>query len=495
MSTGAWFPIRAYVPEPLIDFHQMQLRLPAPVWDEEPDAVRMYWRAWRMAERGFRWPYPGSPLVANYINHAFDNSTLTLWDASFITMFMAYGHLHVPGIRTLDNFYCRQLASGEIPRQIELMSGEPNTHSHPGTPSSLNHPILAWAELRTFRISADRSRLGMDFVPLLHYYSSYELIRDPESGLYRSDWASMDNSPRNQGLRCGVDTASQMVLFARDLAAIASEIGRTQEAEVLRHEAEQLSARINQLLWDEEDGFYYDLGVDGRRLRSRTIAAFWTLIAGVASQQQASRLVAQLQDPDRFWRTHAVPTVAADDPGYFADGHYWCGGVWAPTNTMVIAGLERAGFPEIARQVALNHHANVLQVFRDTGTLWEMYAADSAAPGRTGNEPAHNCMPDFVGWSGMAPIAYLIEHLIGLKIDGPGRRVRWDLRSESRTGCERLYLAGFTLDLLAEATAGDGSRKVRVRSNGDCHLDIAWRGRTTQLRLFNGEWNITLPAA
>ena len=47
-----------------------------------------------------------------------------------------------------------------------------------------------------------------------------------------------------------------------------------------------------------------------------------------------------------------------------------------------------------ARTIALNHVDNVLQVFQKTGTVWENYAPESAAPG----EPAK---PDFVGWTGL----------------------------------------------------------------------------------------------
>jgi hypothetical protein len=60
-------------------------------------------------------------------------------------------------------------------------------------------------------------------------------------------------------------------------------------------------------------------------------------------------------------------------------------------------------------------------------------------------------MPDFVGWPGLAPITVLIEHLIGLEIAAPARLERWDLRSPARTGSERPWLTGSTLDLVAEA--------------------------------------------
>ncbi|MCA9873320.1 MAG: hypothetical protein KC441_06685, partial [Anaerolineales bacterium] len=57
-------------------------------------------------------------------------------------------------------------------------------------------------------------------------------------------------------------------------------------------------------------------------------------------------------------------------------------------------------------------------------TFWENYAPESAGPG----EPSK---PDFVGWTGLSPIAILLEDVIGLQVDWPLRRVTWDRRLET----------------------------------------------------------------
>lgn len=48
-----------------------------------------------------------------------------------------------------------------------------------------------------------------------------------------------------------------------------------------------------------------------------------------------------------------------------------------------------------------------LQVFNDTGTVWENYSPEEAAPG----SPAK---PDFCGWGGLGPVAVLFEFIFGL---------------------------------------------------------------------------------
>ena len=89
-----------------------------------------------------------------------------------------------------------------------------------------------------------------------------------------------------------------------------------------------------------------------------------------------------MKNPNTFARLHRVPTVAADEPGYNPAGEYWRGSVWAPTDTMVIRGLERYGYTDLAREIALNHLTNMGRVFEKTGTVWENYAPDKIEPGQ-----------------------------------------------------------------------------------------------------------------
>jgi hypothetical protein len=477
-NRGAYFSKKRYTRRPLpVWTEQFKKRLPEPIFDENPDYLRCYWRTWELAFRHFRQPAPRSPFVSNYIDENF-NESLFLWDTAFMTMFCNYAYRDVPGIESLDNFYCTQLEDGEIVREISEVTGKPNPASRPGTPDSLNHPILAWAEREAYRISGDRKRLEMVYQPLVRYYRSFETIRDEPSGFYRTSWASMDNSPRIQGMKCGIDTAAEMVLFARDLAYIAREIGRDQEAEAFEAQAERLSRKINERLWDEQTGFYYDWSVDGKRHNVQTIAAYWTLLADVASPKQRERLIQHLKDENKFRRPHMIPTVPADQEGYHPDGHYWRGGVWTPTDTMVVRGLERCGHHELAREIALNHLDNVVDVFKRTGTLWEFYAPDEIKPGI---QPGHSTRRDFVGWTGIAPIVFLIEHAIGIRVDAPSRTITWNIHSPKRVGVKRLWFGGRTVSLICDAAGADGTRLVEVRTDKPFTLTLIWNDiKTTQ---------------
>jgi Trehalase len=500
---GKYYPKKRYDPIPLPQLQLMRPQLPSPIYESRPDWIAMYWKSWELAFRNFHEPAPGSGLVSQFIDAAF-NANIFLWDSCFMTMFCNYAHPLVPGIGTLDNFYAKQHEDGEICREIVRKTGvdfpqwvnrenrplfsrwgkEPSTPFVPydvvykGRPTpkqnpkltldGLNHPIMAWAELESYRMTGDKARLERIWNPLVRYHAALEEYLRQGNGLFVTDWASMDNSTRNVYLDrggTGIDISSEMVLFARQLAQIAGILGLTAEGSHYAAEADRLAGVINHAMWDPQRRFYFDLTVDGKSSPVKTIAAFWTLLAKVASPDQAEALAAELANPKTFKRLHRVPTLAADQPGYTPAGGYWKGSVWAPTDTMVMRGLENYGYHALAREIALNHLNVVAQVFEETGTIWENYAPDAAAPGK----PAR---PDFAGWSAIGPILYLMEYAIGLRADAPRNTLAWTLTPGIQHGCERYRFNGHVTSLVAKPLA-DRSNGLQVGVDSDTSFTLS----------------------
>lgn len=507
---GAYFAKKEYVAVPLPTFAQTKDKLPSPIYEENPLYVEMYWHAWELAFRNFYEPAPESGFVSQFIDAAF-NQNIFLWDTCFLTMFCNYGHPLVPGIASLDNFYAKQHTDGEICREIDRSTGrdfEPwvNTEQKdllsrwdkfsvtyvgrevPQPPprltlDALNHPLLAWAELESVQVTGDRSRLGLVYEPLVRYYRALQKYLRQGNGLYVTDWAGMDNSPRNAHLTGGgmaVDISAEMVLFGNQLAQIAELLEKKDEAAGFRREAEELARTINEQMWNAERRFYFDLTVDGQQAPVKTIGAYWTLLAQVATPEQADALAAELVNPESFGRQHRVPTTPADQEGYDPTGGYWRGAVWAPTNTMVIRGLERYGRHALARQIAMENLRIVGEVYQATGTFWENYAPDAAAPGK----PAK---PDFVGWTGIFPILYFLEYAIGLKPDAPNNRLTWTLHSTRRLGCERFRFNGHTTTLVAEPEAGSERLHLNVESDGAYRLRVERGDKAWELAVQQGK--------
>ena len=78
--------------------------------------------------------------------------------------------------------------------------------------------------------------------------------------------------------------------------------------------------------------------------------------------------------------------------------------------------------------------------------------------------------PDFVGWSGLGPVANLIEYLLGFDIDAPGKTITWTIRQSERHGLTNLRFNGYQVDLVAEPASGHGPRHITVASGGEFTL-------------------------
>lgn len=516
---GVYFDKKEYADLPAEKFEEVRAYLPTPIVQGKEGWLACYWYAVRLAYQNIHTPTEESGFVSNFVDAAF-NDDIFLWDTAFITMFCNLFHPYIPGIRSLDNFYRKQFDDGEIPRELVRDTGEDFLlwvnaynqplysyfHNHYGhrrlkemknlpyeemykpdlgrkvektpylTLDNLNHPILAWAEWESFCHTGDVERLSQVFEPLYRYYKAMRYHLRHANGLYVTDWASMDNSPRNKYLGCAVDTSCEMVLFSKNLLSmlgILEENGLvkkewTDRREKLISDAEKLTDAINRLLWNEEKGFYFDLKADGTQAPVKTIAAYWALIAGVADVRQAERLVGWLNDKDTFNRIHRVPVCAADEEGYNPRGGYWRGSVWAPTNTMVIRGLEKYGYQALAKEIALNHLNAVCEVYKQTGSIWENYPADEISSGDADKK-------DFVGWSGIAPMLYLMEYGVGLKADAINNQVFWSIDDERGCGCQNYWFGGKTADFAA-VKIGD-KMEVRVTTDDRFHLVLEYKGQ------------------
>ncbi len=508
---GQYFAKKQYIPAPLPRYEDLRAKLPSPIYDDNQLWVDTYWKAWELAFRNFHEPTPQSGYVSQFIDAAF-NQNIYLWDSCFMSMFCNCAYPLVPGISSLDNFYGKQHQDGEICREIVRATGldfKPwvNREDKPlfsrwGWPSytakvdidrdspviykgrpvptpnpfltldALDHPIAAWAEWEHYRVTGDSNRLQEVWEPLVHYYHALHKYLRQGDGLYVTDWASMDNSPRNVYLKgggAGIDISSEMALFARLLAQIGGVSGRNQEASEYSQDADQLARIINRRMWNKKQRFYYDLTLKGKRAPVKTVAAFWTLLAKVASPEQASGLVAQLKNPNTFARLNRVPTLAADEPGYDSAGGYWRGSVWAPTDTMVIRGLENYGYYDLAREIALNHLDLVARVYKKTGTIWENYSPDAVQQG----SPAEM---NFVGWSGIGPIMYLLEYAIGLSPDAPHNELVWRLEPGGRRGCERFRFNGHVVSLIAKPGSKESKKsRISVQSDGAFGLRVKFQ--------------------
>lgn len=453
--------------------------LPVPHLPGMPAALECYWRCWEIAFSNFRRATNENGFVSDYASTMYDDA-LFIWDSVFITLFGRYGDRAWRFQHTLDNFYAKQHPDGGICRQLREADGSEVFSRFDPAGSGPN--LLAWSEWEYYRFRGDRSRLADVFAPLAAHAAWHRRYRTwPNGSYWGTGWATgMDNQPRtpagahvwfDHAHRTWVDTNLQTVLNNRLLVRIAEELGREEEVPECTSENAALVPWINQHLWDDETGFYHDLGRDQTRATElKTIGAYWALLADAVPRERLPRFIAHLESPSEFRRTHAVPSLSADTPGYDPDGGHWLGGVWAPTNYMILRGLTEQGHDDLAYQIAENHFRNVIGSFEKTGSIWEHHAPDAVAEGRG--------RKDFVGWTAITPIAVLFEYVIGLRSEALRGELLWDVRRLEEHGVKRYPVGRDGLvDLMVGARESSEQRPtLTVSSSVAFKLRLRWAG-------------------
>lgn len=177
-------------------------------------------------------------------------------------------------------------------------------------------------------------------------------------------------------------TNCALVRTAEVLSQLAGTLGRGAEAEEWHVEAEHRSSLIRKLCWDEAEGFFLEYDwVRRARLPLRTLSAYLTMMAGIATPEQAQVLIDRLA---LFRRVNGV--LAATSEPFPSPHPEWLAlqwhdpAVWPPLQITTVEGLRRYGFHAEARSLARAFVALQVEVFEQTDQLWEKYN------GRTGDQ-------------------------------------------------------------------------------------------------------------
>jgi neutral trehalase len=155
----------------------------------------------------------------------------------------------------------------------------------------------------------------------------------------------------HRSLFCTEDITFNSILVRNNsnLKIIANALKRKLPANLLtnmKHTEEALEE-----LYDEGTGQYYSRDfITHKLIIEPTIGTLMPLYAGTISKERAQRLVDVLKDHKQFWLHHPIPSVPLNSE-YFSAERYWQGPTWVNTNWLIIEGLERYGFKEVANDL------------------------------------------------------------------------------------------------------------------------------------------------
>jgi putative isomerase len=242
-------------------------------------------------------------------------------------------------------------------------------------------PLTAWAAWKLYQKSADIEFLREVYEPIVRS-TRWWLERNDldKNGLceYQHPYSSgLDDSPLwDTGMPVtSPDLNTYLVVQMQTLSSIAHVLGHEGEAARWLAQADEMLERMNQLLWDENTGLYWAWW-GGRWLKVRTPFSIIPLLTGKLPSKISSQLVSHLSDPQEFWSENPLPSVALNDPNYSPD-QMWRGPVWVNVNYLLVEGLERSGYPLLARQL----RKRTLAMLNNSNDFYEYYHPETGEPG------------------------------------------------------------------------------------------------------------------
>jgi len=303
---------------------------------------------------------------------------LWLWDS----VFHAVGHRHVDGKTAEDlilAIFDHQGEDGFIPHMA----------TPDGSSDVTQPPVIAWGAMKVYEKTGNREFLATVFEHNRRflYWCRENRVKGNE-GLYiwktagqeicRCAESGMDNSPRFDDVVNveAIDFSCFVANETRQMQKMAEILGDTAAAAEFAAWHEALKTAINQKLWDDADGFYFDYDYDRDCIHKVwAVASFLPLFAGVCEEKHAAALAAQLTNPDTFATAFPVPCVAKNDPTFGSD--MWRGPVWINYNYMVVEGLRNYGYTALADELRDRTVAVMKEWYDKAGTLYEFYGTEN----------------------------------------------------------------------------------------------------------------------
>lgn len=224
---------------------------------------------------------------------------------------------------------------------------------------------------------------------LSRYYDIHFLhdLAEAESGwdmTTRFDGRCLDYLP--------IDLNCLLYKYETDFAKAYKIFGDSDTTELWQNKAAYRAEHINELMWDEEKGFYFDFDYKNyKKSEVWSLAGYYPLWCGLASHEQAKKLVANLMN-FTFDGGIVATTYHNNDPRLF-NKQWGYPNAWAPLQWLVTEGLNNYGYNERAEQIARLWINTNLNYFKNFGIFREAYNVVSPL-----DKPLEGVYPSQIGF-------------------------------------------------------------------------------------------------
>jgi glycogen debranching enzyme len=321
------------------------------------------------------------------------------WDAYFHALAYRYVDMHLAQDQ-LRILLDHQREDGMIPDAVHD-EGTITYLNFPVEADVTKPPLIAWAAWKLYEYGNDREFLDEIYAGICRWNNWWFEKNDlNHNGLceYQHPFSSgLDDSPLWDG---GMpvespDLNTYLCLQQEAMSKIAAVIGEISEARLWEKRSAAMVKRMLRLSWDPAEGLFWARR-RGALVKVVTPFSLFPLVTGRLPVEVAARLVDHLVNPRRFWPQFPVPTVALDDPRYDPN-QMWRGPTWINVNYLLIEGLLRSGYAELAHQL----RQRTLEMVSRREDIYEYYHPE------TGENPP-KAAPIF-GWSSSIFIELAIQ--------------------------------------------------------------------------------------
>ncbi len=164
--------------------------------------------------------------------------------------------------------------------------------------------------------------------------------------------------------------------------------------------ADRRKSAINELFFDEDQGFYFDYQFEkGKRSKVYSLAGVFPLFFEICSQERANKIAEVLEK--QFLRAGGLATTLNQT------NCQWDGDIgWAPLQFIAYWGLKNYGFDQLALEVAKRFSGLCLQQFGKSHAFFEKY--DLSEDKLSASIGEYSCQEGF-GWTNAVVKIFLEE--------------------------------------------------------------------------------------
>ncbi len=315
-----------------------------------------------------------------------------LWDSAFISLIWKNRDPEIAKDVIRSVLYGQQ-EDGRVPQVVGPFGPNSNGLSNPA--------VLSYAALQIALAAPDVKFIQSVYPGLKRFHAWLWSQRRLNSGLFywkKPYESGIDNSPRfsnrdeskiadtanvassDASAYAVLDSESLLKLALMQLQVVSSSSPEAaqlnRDVGLFKNDQAQTKTRIQTLLWDDADGYFYDRHMDtGQFIRVASVASLIPLFAGVPTNEQWLRLREHISNPKEFYTTIPIPSVSHADPTFEKD--CWRGPVWINTAYMVMKGVERYGDQPLAQSLAYRMVDGVYKTWVKTNKFVEYYDPDA----------------------------------------------------------------------------------------------------------------------